>query len=712
MTLPFETISITDVAKLPRPGMAVPGGYRFTPDGQGLTYLHSAEGSLVRSLWLYEFATGERRVLAGPPPERPLSREEELLRERLRIRELGVTSYQFAREAPQRTILIPGGPKLRVLVGDGEPFEIEGTEGVEAPRISPDGRLVAFVRSGDLYVSPVSRGEQRRLTHDAEDGLTNGLAEFIAQEELDRADGFWWSHDSSRIAFIRADSRHIPRFPIVHQGKDDLDIEYHRYPFAGERNAVLRLAVVDVATADRRWMDLGADDDFYIVDVAWRRDGLLAVQQLSRDQRDLAVLLFDPETGSVVHRFDEHAEPWLNTNHNWRFLRTGELLWASERSGFRHLYVYDPDLQRPRQLTSGEWVVTSVAGIDEARRTVFFQATAESVLERHLYAVSLDGGELRRLTPEPGWHDTLVSDDGSRFVDTVSSLERAPTTALRQLDGSVEAVLFDNDGISAASLGLAPPRLLTVEAADGTTLHGALYEPPAGAAKPPPVIVSVYGGPHAQRVAHEWSLTVDLRAQYLARQGYAVFKLDNRGSANRGLAFEGALAGRMGTVEIDDQVAGIRQLAARGLIDGSRAGIFGWSYGGYISALALMRAPELFAVAVAGAPVTHWDGYDTCYTERYMGTPSANPEGYREGSVMSHVQGLKGRLLLIHGLIDENVHFRHTARLITALTNAGKPYDLLVFPEERHVPRDAAGLEYQERRLVAYFVDHLPVETR
>lgn len=708
MTRPFDTITIEDVARLPRPGMAIPGSYQFTPDGRGLAYLHSAEGSLVQSLWLYDFDSGTRRVLAGPPPERPLSREEELLRERLRIREVGVTSYQFAREAPTRTILLPGGPKLRIIYGDREPIEIDGTGGVEAPRISPDGQRIAFVRAGDLYVMPAVGGEPLRLTHDAEDGLTNGLAEFIAQEELDRTDGFWWSPDSRRIAFIRADSRHIPRFPIVHQGKDALDIEYHRYPFAGQPNAILELAVVDTWTAETVWLDLGPDQDFYIADVAWRHDGLLAVQRLSRDQCHLAVLLFDPATGRVRSRFDERNEPWLNVDHNWRFLRSGELVWTSERTGFRHLYLYDPALDHVRPLTAGEWAVTSVVGVHEASRTVFFQATAESVLERHLYAVSLDGGEPRRLTSEPGWHTTAVSDDARYFVDTFSSLEHAPVTLLRTLDGSVEAVLFDNDGTSADSLGLVPPRLLTVDAADGTLLHGALYEPPEPARTPPPVIVSVYGGPHAQRVANEWSLTVDLRAQYLARQGYAVFKLDNRGSANRGLAFEAALARRMGTIEIDDQVTGVRQLAQRGLVDGSRAGIFGWSYGGYLSALALMRAPDIFSVAVAGAPVTHWEGYDTCYTERYMGTPADNPVGYHDGSVITHVARLEGRLLLIHGLVDENVHFRHTARLITALTAAGKPYDLLLFPEERHVPRDAAGLAYQERRLAEYFLTHLP----
>ena len=217
-----------------------------------------------------------------------------------------------------------------------------------------------------------------------------------------------------------------------------------------------------------------------------------------------------------------------------------------------------------------------------------------------------------------------------------------------------------------------------------------------------PLVVSVYGGPHVQRVADDWMLTVDLRAQYLAQQGYVVLKLDNRGSLNRGLAFEAAIADRMGTVEVDDQVAGVRHMAALPYVDGSRVGIYGWSYGGYMTCMAMMRAPDVFKVGVSGAPVTDWDGYDTGYTERYMGTPQSNPEGYHDSSVLTHAAKLQGRLLLVHGMVDENVHFRHTARLIVALTAADKDYDLLVFPEERHMPRDLKGMEYQERRVLDY----------
>ncbi len=245
---------------------------------------------------------------------------------------------------------------------------------------------------------------------------------------------------------------------------------------------------------------------------------------------------------------------------------------------------------------------------------------------------------------------------------------------------------------------------MTFAAADGSKMYGMVYKPGAmESGKKYPLIVSVYGGPHAQRAVDDWSLTVDLRAQYLAQRGFIVLKVDNRGSANRGLEFEAALADRMGTVEVDDQVAAVREMAKLPWVDASRVGIYGWSYGGYMTCMAMMRAPEVFKVGVSGAPVTDWDGYDTGYTERYMGTPQSNPEGYKDSSVLTHVAKLRGKLLIVHGMVDENVQFRHTARLIVALTEANKDYDLLVFPEERHMPRDAKGLEYQERRVLEYF---------
>jgi len=711
VTRPYEQLTLAQVAAFPRPGMVVPGRLGFTPDGAGVTYLFSAEGSLVRSLWRYDIATGERTVLAGPPPsstdEGQLSREEELRRERARLRELGVTDYQFAKKAPQPVLLVPGGGRLWVSVGGAELREIEGSQGAIDPHLSPDGSQVAFVRDDELWVLPITGGEARRLTSGAEPGLTNGLAEFIAQEELERDRGFWWNPDGTRIAYIRADSRHIQDYTIVHQGKDEVENEPHRYPFAGQPNAILQLGIVDLASGQTSWMNLGEDSDIYLGSVGWRPDGVLTAQWLARDQRTLRLLAF-AETGNPSTLIEEQREPWVNLPGDTRFLEDGSILWLSERTGYQHLYHVAKDGSKARALTGGEWVVTSLAGVDEKSGTAYIIATKDSPLERHLYSVPLAGGQPKRLTSEPGYHSVVMARDGSRFLDYWSTRAHAPRVALHLASGESEATIFDNAGVSASNLGLRPPESLTVTAADGSLLHGMLYTPePREPGKKYPLIVSVYGGPGVQRVLDDWTLTVDLRAQYLAQRGYVVLKLDNRGSLNRGLAFEAAIADRMGTVEVDDQVAGVREVAKLPFVDGSRVGLYGWSYGGYMTCMSMMRAPDVFKVGVSGAPVTDWDGYDTGYTERYMGTPQSNPEGYKDSSVLTHAAKLRGKLLLVHGMTDENVHFRHTARLIVALTEANRDYDLLIFPEERHMPRDAKGLEYQERRVLEYLEKNL-----
>ena len=740
-------ITLEDIATYPLPGTATPGAMKFSPDGRWLTWLDSPHDSLSRELFALELAQAEtaelRRVIEPPDggvTEDKLSPEEKLARERTRTRDLGVTSYAWARYADRMLIPLTGeiwlqdgiDAKLRKLVGKTE----SDTRPALDPRLSAQGDQVAFVRGGELWVVPADgSGAPKQLTTGVEPGKTRGLAEYIAAEEMGRHHGYWWSPDGAALAFIEVDETHIPAYRIVHQGKSkvgDAAQEDHGYPFAGADNARVRVGVVPSAGGKLRWLEVSDAEwgqDFYIARVDWMPDGSLTVQVEDRRQQELRLLRFaDPLSGGAATTLiTERSDVWINLHDMFEPLeldeatgaahpeQVGGFIWASEQSGFMHLSLHAADGRKLAQLTEGEWMVEGIAAVDEAGQTVYFAATKDDPRERHVYAVGFDGQGLRKLTDKPGMHGVTIDRGLQYYVDTHSSLSEPPTVTLHRLsDGKLLRTLHPATPADVdpriAKLELEPPEFVELTAADGTTkLYGAVYKPDPvlHGPGPYPTVVSVYGGPHAQRVNDSWGLTVDLRAQYLRDHGYLVFKLDNRGSARRGLAFEAALRHDMGNVEVQDQVAGVEWLVAQGLTDPARVAIYGWSYGGYMAAMALARAPETFQVAIAGAPVTHWDGYDTHYTERYMGLPQDNPDGYERSSVMAHVDAITGKLLLVHGLIDENVHFRHTARLIDALIAANKAHELQLYPNERHMPRRLEDRVYMERRIFEFLRTHL-----
>jgi dipeptidyl-peptidase 4 len=688
------------VARFPRPGTVVPGRIAYSPDSRWITYLYSERGDLVRDLWRFDVTTGRSEVLLRPPEssldEASLSLEERLRRERLRLSEVGITEYWWARDAQVLLTRIAGelhrweaGELLRL------------TNRAAYPQISRDGKHVFFVRGGEVWV--IDDAGERALTSGAEPGVTNGIAEFVAQEELDRQQGFWVSRDARWLAFEQVDDRRIPVYPIVHQGTDQVEVEEHRYPFAGADNVRWRLGIVPMAGGTERWLDLGDPNAIYLARADWHPDGRLFVQRLHRDWRRVDLLAADPLTGELLTLLSETTDPWVNLHHDLRFIdETGEFTWSSECDGFRHLYLHARDGRLIRQLTQGDWTVDASLALDGNGRQLYFAAGKESPLQRHVYRVSLDGRDPVALTSANGVHHAVFAPDFSSYVDTWDSIARPPSVTLYGIDGARIRVLHEAAPID---LDLPAPELRSFPADDGTMLFAAVYRPDTR--QPAPVIVSVYGGPTAQTVQDSWSETVDLRAQMLTQHGFVVIKVDNRGSARRGLAFEAAIAQRMGDIEVRDQVAGVRWLDSSGVADASRVGIYGWSYGGYLTAMALLTAGEVFTVGVAGAPVAAWDGYDTAYTEKYMATPQQNPQGYRESSLLSHAHRLDGKLLLIHGLIDENVHFRHTARLMDALIKANRTYDLLIYPNERHMPRSERDREAMETRILEYFRRHL-----
>ena len=699
-------IPLERVARFPPPGSRVPGTFRFTHDGRALYYLSYESEGVARSLVREEIDGKSRVVVARPAAEAAsLSREETLRRERLRLQEEGITLYVLAERA-DRVVFADGGD-LHLVRPGREPLRLTSSPGTEQdPQISPDGRLLAFARDDDLYVLDLESLQERRLTSGAREGIRHGVAEYIAQEEMDRPSGFWWSPDAAWIAYTEVDETGIPLYPIVHEGKERREVENHRYPFAGGPNARVRLGLIPAAGGETRWLDLGANtgSEVYLARVRFAPDGGLLVQVQSRDQRSLRLLRFENGTLTRATLHEERSNTWVSLTEDLKPLKDGRFIWSSERSGFRHLELHEKAGPLERILSSGDWPVDRLEGVDEDAGFVYFTAAREGPLGRQLYRVPLAGGEVERVTTENGFHTITMSSDGKRFVDQHDSAAQPPRVVLKRGSGRTMRVLAANEDPEVPSLGLRPPEFVTLPAEDGTILHGALYKPPNMApGRRFPALVRVYGGPTAQTVKDSWELTQDLRAQRLAERGYVVFRLDNRGSPRRGRAFETALHRRLGSVEVEDQIRGARWLAALPYVDPGRVGVYGWSYGGYMALLCLIRAPEVFRAAVAGAPVTDWDAYDTHYTERYMGTPQQNPEGYRASSILAQAGRLQGRLLIIHGLADENVHFRHTARLLNVLNAERRPYDLLLFPDERHLPRRAEDRQTLEQRLLEHF---------
>lgn len=707
-------------ARQPAPGTVTPASIAFTPDGRGLTYLKAEAATTNRVLWKIDRAAGEPKVIARAPAPEALSRDEELRRERQRQTATGLA--QVVRGTAADLFLFPINGNLFLQRGDSdEPRRLTDSDSPALdPQLDPGSIRVAFVRDGDLYVLDLAGGPERRLTQGARDGLTHGLAEYVAQEELDRDTGFWWSPDGARIAFAEVDDRHVPLYTIVHQGGDRAEVETHRYPFAGQANARVRLGIVSIAEAEKaelKWFDFDEPGaDVYLARVQWDGPDSLLAQVLSRDQQTLKLVRIDVASGRRATLIEDRSDTWIDLHEDLRVVPgTGEILWSTERNGYRHLELHDREGRLIRVLTSGNWPVETASAsrgtrgvltLDAARREVWFQSNRHQTTGAHVYRVSLDGGPVTRVTREPGTHRAIVAADGATFVDVHSSRNTPPRTTLRDRNGKVIRVIDDaSNDPRVAEDQLQPPRLTEFKTRDGATLHGAYYPPrnvPHGVRVP--LVVLVYGGPTVQTVTDSWAITADMTAQFLAERGFAVWKADNRGSSRRGREFQAPLFHRMGDVEVRDQVDGVRfAIAGFPEIDPDRVGVTGRSYGGYMTLMCLENAADVFRSGIAQAPVSDWDGYDTGYTERYLGTPQDNPTGYRESSALTRANQIRGNLMIVHGLIDENVHFRHSARMMKALIDAEIPFETLLMPNERHGVRLESNRRYLLDRMAEFF---------
>jgi len=676
---------------------------QVAPDGSRVTFLRGKETDRNQlDLWEYDIASGQTRLLVDSkvvlPGGEALSDEEKARRERQRIAAFsGIVDYQWSPDA--HALLFPLGGELYLYdlrkQGSAAVRQLTHGEGFATdPKISPKGGYVSFVRERNLWVIDLASGKQLQLTRDGSETIGNGVAEFVADEEMDRHTGYWWAPDDSAIAFARIDESPVPVQKRYEVYADHTDVVAQRYPQAGQPNARVQLGTIaPKAGAKPHWVDLGKNPDIYLARVDWRDPQRLTFQRQSRDQKRLELIEDTLASGRQRVLATETSATWVPLHENLRFLKDGRFLWASERSGFEHLYLASEDGASMTALTSGEWMVDDVLAVDEVAGRVYFAGTRDSALQKNVYAVPLEGGAVERLSKVDGTHAASFARNASVYVDNWSNTTTPPQIELFRADGTKLATLLKNDltdpqhPYAKYRDAQRPVEFGTLTAADGRTeLHYSLIKPENfDPKKRYPVMVFVYGGPAAQTVTDAWAAKGDaLFNQYLAQQGYVVFSLDNRGTPRRGRDFGGALYGKQGTVEVDDQLRGVAWLKSQPWVDGKRIGVQGWSNGGYMTLMLLAKHSEAYACGVAGAPVTDWALYDTHYTERYMNLPDANVAGYQEARIASHLDGLTAKLLLIHGMADDNVLFTNSTSLMSELQKRGTAFELMTYPGAKH----------------------------
>lgn len=579
---------------------------------------------------------------------------------------------------------------------------------------SPDGRMVTFVRDNNLYVEDLGmQRRERALTRDGSAKILNGRLDWVYQEELYGRGNFgayWWSPDSTMIAFLRFDETPVPEFTVVDHIPYYQNVEVTPYPKAGAPNPIVKLGVVNASGGEIRWMDTFKYQpaDLLISRVAWSPDGKKVVfQAQNREQTFLDVNFADPGDGKSTTVIHETSKAWVGINENPIWLKDGSFLWASERSGWEHLYHYSPEGKLLRQVTDGKWEVRSIEGVDEKNGFIYFTSTQHSHIANNGYRIKLDGSGLTRLTMSEGSHRMDVSPAHNYFIDSWSDLNTPSQVRLFDSSGKLVRVIAENKVEALKQYKLGAVELLQVKTRDGFAMEAMMIKPPDfDPSKKYPVMSFTYGGPHAPQVRNAWGSTTYMWHQLLAQKGYIIWVCDNRTASGKGLESTWPVYRNFGELELQDIEDGLAWLKTQRYVDGSRIGIWGWSYGGYMTSYALTHS-QSFKVGIAGGSVTDWRDYDSIYTERYMGTPQNNPEGYKKSSPVHAAKNLHGKLLLIHGAIDDNVHMQNTLQFVYELQKAGKQFELMLYPKQRHGVTDPLLLKHMRQMMTDFILKNL-----
>lgn len=559
---------------------------------------------------------------------------------------------------------------------------------------SPDGDRVAFVRQNNLYYIDVATGQEHQITQDGVvNQRINGALDWVYEEEFEFAIGFTWSPDGARLAYYTFDESKVPEYSLQKWGKLYPESYVYKYPKAGDANSVVGVSVYDLVGGKTVKLDVNKEPDQYLPRMKWTQNSTtVAVQRLNRLQNKLELLHCDAATGKTqVVLTESDPKAYVEVTNDLTYLKDGkQFVWTSERDGYKHVYLYGTDGKLIRQLTKGLWEVADLKGVDEANGLVYYTAANPHPRERQLFRVKLTGKGEERLTKEAGWHEVDFSPTFSYYLDARSAFGQPAITTLYDAKGpKLVKVMEDNAGVAARlkefNLSAVEFFQMQTTGADKTSLNGWLLKPANfDPGKKYPCLLYVYGGPGSQTVEDQWGGPNYLWFEHLAQQGIVVMSVDNRGTGARGAAFKKSTYANLGKLEIEDQMDVARYAGSLPYVDKSRIGMWGWSYGGYMTALALTKGADLFKTGVAVAPVTNWRFYDTIYTERFLKTPQENPAGYDENSPVNFASKLKGNFFMIHGTGDDNVHFQNAVTLEDALIKANKQFQSFFYPNRNH----------------------------
>ncbi|MCX7769283.1 MAG: S9 family peptidase [Flavobacteriales bacterium] len=659
--------------------------YKYIPDGiNDLKPMSDGEHfSEVKDRRLEKFSFSTGQSVGFLTPQLPFDIEEYEMNKTENTFLLTTASrpiYRYSREV-----------KAYVLRSDNaEPQPIAKGEYVMEPSLSPDGMYATYVKDNNLYIQNLKTQKIKQITTDGKrNEIINGIPDWVYEEEFSMSRAYAWNPQSTMLAYLRFDERRVPTFSMpLYKGKLYPENYAFKYPKVGEPNSIVTLHVYDAKKGRFRKINVPQNYE-YLPRIMWLEDGRLLYVTLNRLQNHMHVFVADPTTGTSEKKLEFRSARYLELEKMWNpvFVGPQELLLLSEEDGFFHIYLFNLSTGQRTQITKGPWEVTKIYGYDKDKKRIYFQAAEPSPTERHIFRVGLDGQELERLTDEPGCHEAQFAPSCRYFMRTYSALGVPPVYTCHDSNGKLLYVREANSRLRQMldSLEGYRPELFSFTTSQNVTLHGWMIKPSGFNPKRKyPVLMYVYGGPGSQTVQNDYDGFNYLWFRMLAQMGYLVVSVDGRGTGGRGYEFRTCTYGRLGDLESTDQAEAARWLASLPYVDGSRIGIFGWSYGGYLAALCITRWAEVFKAAISVAPVTNWKFYDNIYTERYMGTLETNPTGFDDQSPIRFAKNLKGAFLLVHGSADDNVHLQNTAELVNALIASGKQFEQFIYPDRNH----------------------------